>query len=121
MVGNSKSREDKSRRDGLKSSVMVKNDLPDTSKAPQDEAVEKDQTELELEKLVFGDDAGFKESLKPQEQGIGYGSVFTEDIEQDGASGLDEADNLEALADNDVRWTSPYNPSTLMRSNSFSS
>ncbi|MCJ1287700.1 hypothetical protein MMC26_007052 [Xylographa opegraphella] len=43
----------------------TQDELSDGYGASEDgEAMEKDETELELEKLVFGDDAGFREGLK---------------------------------------------------------
>ncbi|MCJ1384781.1 hypothetical protein MMC17_007899 [Xylographa soralifera] len=67
------------------------------------EAMEKDETELELEKLVFGDDAGFREGLKlyrndtvdPIEEGS------EEDVAVDSAEEVEEGD-LDAVDDADL-------------------
>ncbi|MCJ1484023.1 hypothetical protein MMC06_004191 [Schaereria dolodes] len=58
----------------------------DTSMAEEDDSMEKDETELELEKLIFGDSAGFQEGLKLYRQ---------EDIE------LDSPDDEESEAGDD--------------------
>lgn len=57
--------------------------------------VEKDETEEELERLVFGDSAGFRERLKgfPQEEAAG--SEDEQDIT--GLEGLDDAEVGQAL------------------------
>ena len=64
------------------------------------EIQEKDVDELELEKLVFGDSAGFQENLK----------AFTDlgALPEDSEQGIGEAEpeerGLEALDDADVGW-----------------
>ncbi len=69
-----------------------------------DDAMEKDEIEVELEKLVFGDDAGFHEDLKSYHAG-----VFTTEHEanaedqQDTAQVSDEDQGLEDVDDADVR------------------
>jgi len=60
------------------------------------ESEEKDETELELERLVFGDTAGFKEELKT----FGTGAYSGVEAESDG----DEQVQLATLADADVRY-----------------
>jgi len=60
-----------------------------------DEQPEKDETELELENLVFGDSAGFREGLKGfalDEQEDGEGEEHEEASLTDGLEGLDDAD-----------------------------
>ena len=58
-----------------------------------DAELEKDETELELERLVFGDDDGFKKELaKHGDAGSGAES----------ADGDDEDRDLDAVADADV-------------------
>ena len=79
---------------------------PDTTTLPQDEEARgKDRIELDLEKLVFGDDIGFKENLKLQEQDYSYDQSSEDERPVDLLSWVDpnEDNNLEALADADVR------------------
>jgi U3 small nucleolar RNA-associated protein 18 len=59
------------------------------------ESEEKDETELELERLVFGDTAGFKEELKT------FGTGAYPGVQED--SDEDEQAQLATLADADVR------------------
>ena len=73
--------------------------------APNDfggaDSIEKDATELELEKLLFGDETGFREGLKSyrdEEDKIGISDL--EDREKDALA--EGAVDLEALNDNDV-------------------
>lgn len=56
-----------------------------------DEEEKKSETEEELERIIFGDNAGFRERLK---------SSALEKEDQEGS--IDEATGLEALADSDV-------------------
>ena len=46
------------------SHTQLENSLPSYSTTPDTDVMEKDETELELEKLVFGDNEGFREGLK---------------------------------------------------------
>lgn len=67
-----------------------------------DDSIEKDKTELELEKLVFGDEAGFQEGLSTYERK--YHTVENDleggdrlddgqvEEDQEGLEGLDDAD-----------------------------
>lgn len=73
------------------------------SKGDSDDPVEKDETEIELEKLLFGDNTGFHESLKSR--GAGFGSLFPLADEQSQPGDVDELDNegLEEVNDADVR------------------
>ncbi|MCJ1395192.1 hypothetical protein MMC18_008075 [Xylographa bjoerkii] len=59
------------------------------------EAMEKDETELELEKLVFGDDAGFREGLKL------YRNDTADSIE-DGSEGDVAVGSVEEVEDGDL-------------------
>lgn len=74
--------------------------------AGQDHPMEKDETELELEKMVFGDDKGFREGLKSYRQDAGYlGSGRNEGEEEDdigSAHSETEEQDLDALQDADV-------------------
>lgn len=62
----------------------------------EDEESEKDETEIELERLVFGDSAGFREGL----QGSALATREDEEDEEQatGLDGLDDADVGQALA-----------------------
>lgn len=79
--------------------------LSDASKSDR-ELNEKDATELELEKLVFGDDEGFREGLKSYGQNAGLSESSEEEEEKEeeenpGALGEEEGD-LEGVHDEDV-------------------
>ena len=76
------------------------------SDAPSDfhgaDPTEKDATELELEKLLFGDETGFREGLKSyRDDDENIGTLQSEDRDKDAFPEDEEAD-LEALNDNDV-------------------
>ena len=79
--------------------------MPDAmsfSGSDSDDPMEKDETELELEKLVFGDDAGFHERLKSHRQKLGVrGQSKTAQSKQEGPDGLEE-EGLEDIDDADV-------------------
>ena len=82
----------------------VQDDLSDNFEGlDSEDPMEKDDTEVELEKLVFGDDAGFHEGLKFHQ------STFSKDLDtnaedqQDAARPSDEAHGLQAVDDADVR------------------
>lgn len=71
-----------------------------------DDPMEKDETEVELEKLVFGDDAGFLEGLRSHGQEIAR-SDFSELEESEDVKGDDREDEgLEGFADADVTISS---------------
>lgn len=77
----------------------VANNAQDTD-PDSDEPMEKDETEDRLEKLVFGDDAGFYDSLDAFEQGKDL--IRAEDsVSQEGSSSNPE-DDLENVDDTDV-------------------
>ena len=89
----------------------MQDELSDGDRASEDgEAMEKDETELELEKLVFGDDAGFREGLKQYRNGItdSFDSASDKDIVAGSATEAEEED-LDAVDDADVSkqecWT----------------
>ena len=63
-----------------------------------DAELEKDETELELERLVFGDDEGFKREL-------GRHGATESGIESAEEEEEDEDRELDAVADADVRST----------------
>lgn len=72
----------------------------------RDDPMEKDETELELEKLVFGDDEGFREGLKSYREDTGYlgsgGDEGEEGEDISSAHSETEEQDLDALEDADV-------------------
>lgn len=69
-----------------------------------DDPVEKDETEVELEKLVFGDDAGFLEGLKSHRQEVARSEVDQlEEVAEGKDTSADEDEGLEGIADADVK------------------
>ena len=69
-----------------------------------DDPMEKDQTEVELEKLVFGDDAGFLEGLKSHRQEVARLDVDQlEEVGEGKDTSADEDEGLEGIADADVK------------------
>lgn len=72
------------------------------SGSDSDDPTQKDETELELEKLIFGDDTGFHERLKSHRQELGVrGQSRTAQSKQDEPDGLEEQ-GLEDIDDADV-------------------
>ena len=68
---------------------------------PDREQVEKDETEESLEKLVFGDEAGFLDALKPDNTSQKLLRNSTQsDGEEQGPS--ENSEDLEDVADEDV-------------------
>lgn len=85
------------------SSQPLQKDLSDSHHGfESDETVEKDETELELEKLVFGDDAGFRAALnadrrdtfskKSSEKAAEALYDEVETVSEDGFNEVDDAD-----------------------------
>ena len=69
-----------------------------------DDSLEKDETELELEKLVFGDGAGFYDGLKSYQEGaIRTKSKANAEYHQDVSQISDEDQGLKGVDDADVR------------------
>ncbi|MCJ1419614.1 hypothetical protein MMC32_005969 [Xylographa parallela] len=67
------------------------------------ETMEKDETELELEKLVFGDDAGFREGLKLyRNDTVDSIEEGSEDDVVDNSAGKVEEGDLDAVDDADL-------------------
>ena len=62
----------------------------------------KDETELELEKLVFGDEAGFHEGLRSHREGA-FPTKLGVDTEDEEDTAQDKDQGLEGLDDGDVR------------------
>ena len=93
----------KSRGDGgpiLRGSTSSLEDdvLEDYSGFMSDESTKKDETELELEKLIFGDGAGF--------HGQDFSSTYSKEVEAEdkGDREVSEAEEgLETVGDADVR------------------
>jgi hypothetical protein len=87
----------RSQEDEAESDVSVVEEEYNDSEIESDAegAVEKDETEEELEHLVFGDGAGFRERLKSFPQG----DVSRGEDEQDitGLEGLDDAEVGQAV------------------------
>ena len=76
----------------------------DVDSLMQDNPLEKDRIELELEKLVFGDDKGFREGLRSYgwENGdVGNGLDSAEEG-ADSENDITEEQDLDALEDADV-------------------
>lgn len=66
-----------------------------------DEPMEKDETEIELEKLVFGDDSGFHEGLKSYKDASNHLRDLVDGDKQQVQDGLEEG-ILEGLDDSDL-------------------
>lgn len=65
-----------------------------------DDPMEKDETELELEKLVFGDEAGFREGLSTYRPTQAALSPLSDDeVLQDGGEGLTRIDDADVGPD----------------------
>ena len=75
-------------------SVNASNSMDSFSGVESDDSIRKDKTELELEKLVFGDEIGFHEGLKPH----GHRAAPTSQpggqdrLEEKGLEEIDDAD-----------------------------
>ena len=68
-----------------------------------DGAMEKDDIELELEKYVFGDDAGFHEDIKLHQGDALSRIAFEMEDEQDAKQSSAEDEALQGVDDADVR------------------
>lgn len=64
---------------------------------------EKDKTELELEKLVFGDELGFYDGLKSLQDDSAKGLVTEADDQAEGDENEETEEGLEGVDDADVR------------------
>ncbi len=64
-----------------------------------DEALEKDETEQKLEKLIFGDEAGFLDSLRSYDTG---NELLRRSASDEFEEEQEETENLEGVADEDV-------------------
>lgn len=80
---------------------MLDEMVDDFEELDSDEPMEKDEAEIELEKLVFGDESGFHEGLKSyKDHSTDLGDLVDGD-QQQVQDGLEEG-NLEGLDDADV-------------------
>lgn len=75
-------------------SVRASNSMDSFSGIESDDSIGKDKTELELEKLVFGDEIGFHEGLKPHGQGAAPASQPGEQdpLQEEALEEIDDAD-----------------------------
>ena len=75
-------------------SANASNTIDSSSGVESDDSIGKDKTELELEKLVFGDEIGFHEGLKPHGQRAPPASQPSEQgrLEEEGLEDIDDAD-----------------------------
>ncbi len=82
-------------------SVNANNSLDSSSGVESDDSIGKDKTELELERLVFGDEIGFQEGLKPHRQ---RAAPLSQPGEQDRLEdeGLEEIDDADVCT---LNWT----------------
>lgn len=77
---------------------LIHDELSNASDSDK-EIIEKDATELELEKLVFGDDAGFREGLRSYRQDAEISESSEEEEEAEVGIG---GEDLEGVQDADV-------------------
>lgn len=75
--------------------VLLEGEVMKSGSESDDEENEKDETEVELERLIFGDSAGFRDRLKGSALAV---REEEEDNEQPGLDGLDDADVGQALS-----------------------
>ena len=68
-----------------------------------DVSMEKDETERELEKLVFGDDAGFNDGLKFLGQKSYASAGQSKDLVRPNSNQDAEEEDIEGVQDSDVR------------------
>ena len=74
-------------------SVNASNSMDSFSGVESDDSMGKDKTELELEKLVFGDEIGFHKGLKPHGHRAAPTSQPGQDrLEEKGLEEIDDAD-----------------------------
>ena len=86
---------------------LIQDELSDPFDASEDgHSVEKDNTELELEKLVFGDDVGFREGLRSYREANGDTEALHLEPPDDSAASEEsialEGEELDAVDDADV-------------------
>ena len=80
---------------------MLDNMVDDFDGLNSDEPMEKDGTEIELEKLVFGDESGFHEGLQSYKDANDHIRDLVEGDQQQAQGGLEEG-TLKDLDDADV-------------------
>ena len=85
--------------------LATQDELSDDSEGlDSDDPMEKDETEVELEKLVFGDDAGFHEGLKSYNENAFPTKLKSNAEDQRNAAQVsDEEQALQGVDDADVR------------------
>lgn len=85
--------------------LAAQDELSDDSEGlDSDDPMEKDETEVELEKLVFGDDAGFHEGLKSYNENAFPTNLESNAEDQRNAAQVsDEEQALQGVDDADVR------------------
>ena len=67
--------------------------------------MEKDETELELEKIVFGDDVSFHDNLKNLGRPDALEIMRETGLDTQDYTGFEDEDELEGVKDSDVgRW-----------------
>lgn len=69
-----------------------------------DDPMAKDETEVELEKLVFGDCTGFLEGLKAHRQAPARSDFEQLEVGEDADPDVEEDGGLEGIADADVKF-----------------
>lgn len=80
---------------------MLDEMIDDPERVDKDEIMEKDKTEIELEKLVFGDESGFHDALRSYKDASIDLRDFVKGDRQQAQDGFEEG-NLEGLNDADV-------------------
>ena len=75
-------------------SVNVSHSIDSSNGVESHDLAGKDKTELELEKLLFGDEIGFHEGLKPRGQRVAPTSQAVEQgrLQQEGLEEINDAD-----------------------------
>ena len=68
-----------------------------------DVSMGKDETERELEKLVFGDDAGFNDGLKFLGQASYTSAGISNDLVRPRSNKVPDEEDIEGVQDSDVR------------------
>jgi U3 small nucleolar RNA-associated protein 18 len=88
-------------------------EMDEDTSSDEEDIPEKDEAELKLERMLFGDDEGFMGALKKQ-QDREAGMALTLQSDDESAAGEsadeDEGEDLAAMADSDVCDTNPMLP-----------
>ena len=99
-LGNANGGSDSTKRPPLVAERDLESDFDDASSA---DLMEKDKTEEQLEKLVFGDDAGFRSALKTHGRSNRELALTENDVAEDGDEASADGEELGDLDDADVR------------------